>query len=405
MVDSLTLTLEVKVVGLDRFLTYHVLRVFAPLDQTMNVAGMISGTSADGIDVALVEISGRGWSSALRVKKFATVRYPRRVRQAILEASNAASISVAEISQLNFQVGELFAAALLKVCGRRKPDLIGSHGQTIFHQGRPIRSRIASTVQIGEPAVIAARTSVTTVGDFRVADMAAGGEGAPLVPFLDYLLCRHARRSRVALNIGGIANITVIPASAGLERVTAFDTGPGNMVIDALVERFTGGRRKYDRGGAWAARGSVNEGELKQLMCDPYYRRRPPKTAGREQYGREFVDSLLKLGLAEEDLLATSAALTADTIAQAILRSGGVPDDLLVSGGGAHNRFLMRRLSAALPDTRFLRAEDFGIPGDAKEGVLFAVLAYETFHRRPGNIPSATGARRPVVLGKICSGR
>ncbi len=378
------------------------------IEGVMDVAGMISGTSADGIDVALVEISGSGWSARPRVKKFATVRYPRRVRQAILEASNATSISVAEISQLNFLVGELFAAALLRVCGRRKPDLIGSHGQTIFHQGRTIRSRtawaIASTMQIGEPAVIAVRTGVTTVGDFRVADMAAGGEGAPLVPFLDYILCRHARRSRVALNIGGIANVTVIPAGAGPENVTAFDTGPGNMVMDALVERFTKGRRKYDRGGAWAARGRVNEGVLKKLMGDPYFRRRPPKTAGREQYGREFVESLLKLGLSEEDLLATTTALAADTIAQSILRFGGAPDDLLVSGGGVHNGLLMRRLSAALQGVRFLRAEDFGIPGDAKEAVLFALLAYETFHRRPGNIPAATGARGPVVLGKTCYG-
>jgi anhydro-N-acetylmuramic acid kinase len=354
---------------------------------------MISGTSADGIDVALVEISGR---ARLHVTKHGTVRYPRRVRQAILAASNATSISVAEISRLNFLIGELFAAALGKVCGRSKPDLIGSHGQTIFHQGR---GRGASTMQIGEPAVIAARCGVTTVGDFRVADMAVGGEGAPLVPFLDYLLCRDRRRTRVALNIGGISNITVIPVGAGPERVTAFDTGPGNMVMDALVERFTQGRRKYDRGGAWAARGIVDEGMLRKLMRDPYYRRRPPKSAGREQYGREFVESLLKLGLSEEDSLATATALTADTIAQAIVQFK--PDDLLVSGGGAHNHFLMRRLKAALPGVHFLRAEDFGIPGDAKEAVLFALLAYETFHRRPGNIPSATGAHR-AVLGKIC---
>jgi anhydro-N-acetylmuramic acid kinase len=371
----------------------------------MTVAGMISGTSADGIDVALVELSGRAWSARSRVKKFATVRYPRHVRQAILDASNAAAISTAEISQLNFLVGELFAAALLKVCGPAKPDLIGSHGQTIFHQGRPAAfhgPRIASTMQIGEPAVIAARTGVTTVGDFRVADMAVGGEGAPLAPFLDYALCRHARRSRVALNIGGIANITVIPAGAGPERVIAFDTGPGNMVMDALVERATGGRRKYDRGGAAAARGSVDDGLVTRLLGDPYYKRRPPKTAGREQYGREFVDSLLKTGLPLNDLLATAAALTADTIVQAIFGNGGSPDDLLVSGGGVHNRFLMQRLSAALPGVRFMRAEDFGIPGDAKEAVLFALLAYETFHRRPGNIPAATGARHPAVLGKVC---
>ena len=359
----------------------------------MLVLGMISGTSADGIDAALVDIRGE----QLRVEAFATSKYPKKVREAILAASNATSISVREISQLNFQVGELFARAALRVCGRRKPTLIGSHGQTIFHQGR------ASTMQIGEPAVIAERTGVTTVGDFRVADIAAGGEGAPLVPFLDYRLCRHRTRSRVALNIGGIANITLIPAGAGPERVLAFDTGPGNMVLDALVTHFSKGKSKFDAGGERAARGSVDNALLSRLMCDPYFRRKPPKTAGREQYGREFVDRLLCEKLAPEDVLATAAALTVDSIARGI---GRFPvDDMLVSGGGLHNRFLMGRLAAHFPHARFLRAEDFGIPGDAKEAVLFALLAYETFHQRPGNIPSATGARRAVVLGKICYAR
>jgi anhydro-N-acetylmuramic acid kinase len=367
----------------------------------MHVAGLISGTSADGIDVALVEIAGKSWRAQLQVRKFATVPYPRRVRQAILDASNAAAISVAEISHLNFLLGELFASALLKVCGANKPDLIGSHGQTIYHQGRPAGSRKASTLQIGEPAVIAARTGVTTVGDFRVADMAAGGQGAPLVPFLDYTICRHARRSRVALNIGGIANVTVIPAGAGPEGVIAFDTGPGNMVLDGLVEHFTSGRRKYDRGGRWAERGEVNDALLEELLRDPYYKCPPPKTAGREQYGGDFVGMLLRSGLCDEDLLATATVLTAITIAQAIHDfGGGRPDDVLVSGGGVHNGFLMEHLKGAVRGN-ILRAEDFGIPGDAKEAVLFALLAYETFHQRPSNIPAATGARS-AVLGKVC---
>jgi anhydro-N-acetylmuramic acid kinase len=354
---------------------------------------MISGTSADGIDAALVDIRG----AKLRVEAFETIKYPKKVREAILAASNAPSISVREISRLNFQVGELFASAALKVCGRRKPALIGSHGQTIFHEGR------ASTLQIGEPAVIAARTGVTTVGDFRVADIAAGGEGAPLVPFLDYRLCRHRTRSRVALNIGGIANVTLIPAGAGPERVLAFDTGPGNMVLDALVMHFTKGKSKFDAGGAWAAQGSVNPSLLERLMRDPYFRRQPPKTAGREQYGREFVERLLREKLAPQDLIATVTALTVTSIAAGI---GGFPvDDLLVSGGGVHNRVLIGSLIGHFPRARLFRAEDFGIPGDAKEAVLFALLAYETFHQRPGNIPAATGARRAVVLGKICYAR
>ena len=353
----------------------------------MLVAGLISGTSADGIDVALVRMP------ALRVEMFRTVPYPRDVRKAILAASNAPAIAVAEISRLNFAIGELFAKAVIAVCGKHKPKLIGSHGQTIFHQGR------VSTLQIGEPALIAVRTGIQTIGDFRVADIAAGGEGAPLVPFLDYRLLRHRTRTRAALNIGGISNVTVIPADVGPDKVIAFDTGPGNMVIDALVTRFTSGRRKFDRGGAWAARGRVDEALLAKLLRDPYYRRPPPKSAGREQYGIEFVDALPKRP--EADLLATVTALTADTIARSLPRI----DDLLVSGGGVHNSTLMSRLAAALPATKFMRAEQFGIPGDAKEAVLFALLAYETLHRRPGNIPSATGARHPVVLGKVCMPR
>ncbi len=360
----------------------------------MRVAGLISGTSADGIDVALVEISGRGARARLGVQKFATVPYSRALRRRILEASNAKSIAVAEISALNFAIGEAFAAAVAKVCGKRTPALIGSHGQTIFHQGLAP----ASTLQIGEPAVIAARSGVTTIGDFRVADMAVGGQGAPLAPFFDFLLYRHPSRKRVALNIGGIANITVIPASARADQVIAFDTGPGNMVIDALIERFSGGKRKYDRGGVWASRGRVDSALLAELMRDRYYARRPPKTSGREQYGREFVEALLSRGLAKGDLLATVTALTARTIAQAIKHC----DDLVVSGGGVHNEFLMQLLKAELPGVRVLRAEDFDLSGDAKEAVLFALLAYETFHRRPSNIPSATGAKRPAILGKIC---
>lgn len=379
----------------------------------MLVLGMISGTSADGIDAALVDIRG----DKLGVEAFQTIPYPRKTREAILAASNAVSISVREISRLNFEVGELFAAAALKVCAKRKPGLIGSHGQTIFHEGR------ISTLQIGEPAVIAARTGVPTVGDFRVADIAAGGEGAPLVPFLDVRLFHHRTRSRVALNIGGISNVTLIPArarsgasqagsasasSAGASaaksdaaaRVIAFDTGPGNMVLDALVAHFSNGKRKYDAGGAQAARGRVHGVLLARLLRDAYYRREPPKTAGREQYGREFVARLLSEKLPPEDLLATAAALTADSIARGI---GRFPvDDLIVSGGGVYNRFLMRRLAEHFPRAKFLSAEDFGVPGDAKEAVLFALLAYETWHKRPGNIPTATGARGPAVLGKIC---
>ena len=375
----------------------------------LRVAGLISGTSMDGIDVAIVRMGGAGSRIRPRLEAFRTVPYPARVRRALLESCNARQISIAEISQLNFLVGELFARAVEKTCEMariplRSLDLIGSHGQTIYHQGRASNAhgfRVASTLQIGEPAIIAERTGIRTVADFRTADMAAGGMGAPLAPFLDYLLYRHPRRGRGALNIGGIANVTLIPPGAAPGNVVALDTGPGNMVLDALVERFTGGRRRFDRGGAMAARGRVHPALLRRLLRHPFFRRPAPRTAGREEFGREFVAALLREKASREDLLATATALTADSIAGAIRRfSPGPIDDLVISGGGVHNRFLMERVATAL-SLRVLPAEKFGVPGDAKEAVLFAVLAYHTLRKIPANLPSATGARHGVILGKL----
>ena len=375
----------------------------------LRVAGLISGTSMDGIDVAVVRIRGTGSRIRLHLETFQTVSYPARVRRALLGCCNARGISVAEISQLNFLVGELFARAVERTCAAsriplRSLSLIGSHGQTIYHQGQARNTHgfaVASTLQIGEPAIIAERTGVPTVADFRTADMAAGGMGAPLAPFLDYLIYRHPRRGRAALNIGGIANVTLIPPGAAPADVVALDTGPGNMVLDALVECFTGGRRHFDRGGQMAARGRVRQALLRRLLRHPFFRRPAPRTAGREEFGREFVAALLREKLPPQDLLATATALTADSIAAAIGRFAPGPiDDLVVSGGGVHNRFLMERLAAALP-LRTLTGEKFGTPGDAKEAVLFAVLAYHAFRKIPANLPSATGARHAAILGKV----
>lgn len=353
----------------------------------MRVAGMISGTSVDGIDVAIVDIG-----SEIRVIAHGTVPYPGEVRQAILGVSNT-NTHTAQIARLNFLLGELFAGALIAICGQHAVplssiELIGSHGQTIFHEGdaAEVAGRaIASTLQIGEGAVIRERTGIRVVSDFRTADMAAGGKGAPLVPFLDYRLFRSETIGRVALNIGGIANITVIPAGAGLEDVTAFDTGPGNMVMDALAPPF-------DHNGELARAGRVNEALLAELLKDGYYHRPPPKTAGREQYGADFLRSGIDI--------ATAAELTVRTIALAIGRYEGI-SEVIVSGGGAHNGYLMERLSAVLPQ-RVCTASGYGVDVDAKEAVLFALLAFETIHGRPGNVPSATGASRAVVLGKVC---
>jgi len=377
----------------------------------MRVAGLMSGTSLDGIDVAIVEISGRGWAKRIRTLAFRTVPYPEDVRQAILSVSNAAT-HTATISRLNFLLGELYAEALRLTARRaRIPldsiQLIGSHGQTIFHEGAPVKylgRRIASTLQIGEAAVLAERTGIPVVADFRPRDIAAGGRGAPLVPYVDYMLFRHRKLGRVALNIGGIANITAIPPSAGPEDVIAFDTGPGNMVVDALARRYTKGRWSYDRGGRLAARGHVNRELLDRLLKDPYFRQPPPKTAGREQYGAEFVERLLQTGLSLLDLIATSTAFTAAAVAMGIerfVRPRMPVDELIVSGGGVHNRQMMAQLAAFLPGVSLATSTDYGVDADAKEAIAFAVLAYETWHRRPANLPSATGARRAVVLGKI----
>jgi len=373
--------------------------------------GIMSGTSADGIDVALVRLAG-GKAS---LENFAAFPFPRQVQKTILRLGEGRAVTTGEISQLNFLLGELFAGAALAACKKFRVapawiDVIGSHGQTVFHQGaRSIFNghRVASTLQIGEPSVIAARTGITTVGDFRPADMAAGGQGAPLVPFVDFLLYRHPGIGRVALNIGGIANVTVIPAAAKLEDVVAFDTGPGNMVIDGVMQALF--ERRYDRDGKIAAGGKVNEEVVTRLLRAPFFRVRPPRTAGREEFGREYVRRFLHLcgGAPKADAAATATALTARSIAGAlqhfVLPREKSYRELIVSGGGAKNRTLMAMLRRELAPLRIeLRhSDEFGVPAEAKEALAFAVLAYETWHRRPSNVPSATGAVRPAILGKI----
>ncbi len=311
----------------------------------------------------------------------------------------------------------MFAGALLAACRKfrvnpKRIDLIGSHGQTVYHQGAPSRvlgESVASTLQIGEPAIIAALTGITTVGDFRPADMAVGGQGAPLVPWVDYRLYRHPRLGRAALNIGGIANLTVIPRAAKPRDVFAFDTGPGNMPIDGLVRHFTHGRSAYDRDAKTASHGRLLPALLDDLLADPYLRRPPPKTAGREQYGEPYLRKLLAWGQHHRaqpaDLVRTATILTALSIVDAfhrwILPRARIAQ-LIVSGGGARNPLLCTQIAAALPQIEIIPSDQLRVPGDAKEAFAFALLAYETIHRRPANIPSATGASRPAILGKIC---
>jgi anhydro-N-acetylmuramic acid kinase len=357
----------------------------------MRVAGVMSGTSLDGIDVALVEIEGR------RVKTigYQFTPYPDRLRADILAVSDAATTTGA-ISRLHFRLAETYARVVNRAMRRfGRAELIGCHGQTIYHEGR------SNTLQIGEPAVLAERTGVPVVANFRARDIAAGGQGAPLVPYADYLLFRHPARTRIAVNIGGIGNLTVLPPNAPPNAVVAFDTGPGNMVIDALAAEISGGKLRCDRGGRLAASGRVNRDLLDELLADPYYRRKPPKSAGREQYGVEFVARLKATGLPLPDLIATATALTAATIAQAVRQYQTAPTDVIVAGGGVHNPRIMAHLAGFLPGASIATTNDYGIDADAKEAIAFAVLAHETWRRRPGNLPSATGARRAVVLGSI----
>jgi anhydro-N-acetylmuramic acid kinase len=410
------------------------------MSTAMIVAGVMSGTSADGINVALVRIgeardsgsrarpvhtAGRGQGRprhaglghTIRLLGHAEYSYPAKVRAAVLSAMNADHARVADLTRLNFLLGELYADAVLATQRqfRAKADLIGCHGQTLYHQGDPqpyLGRKIAGTWQTGEAAIVAARVGVPVVSDFRPADMAAGGKGAPLVPYLDYMLFRDPTIGRIVQNLGGIANLTAIPAGADTRRVFAFDTGPGNMVIDAVTETLFG--RTFDRGGKIAASGKVLEPVLDHMLRRTFFRAKPPKTAGREEFGREFVRKFLhKCGTtSKQNIVATATALTARSISSAVRRfvtekSGSAPNasfhEMILSGGGVRNTTLVRMLEESLAPLgiRLRFSDEFGLPSEAKEAVAFAILAYETWHRRASNVPSATGAKRAVVLGKI----
>ena len=366
------------------------------------VVGLMSGTSADGIDAVLVELWGSGPSTRYKILSFDATPLPSALRREVF-ALFAADASLDALCRVNFALGEAFAAAALAAVERAELgpeaiDLIGSHGQTVRHLPAS-----GATLQIGEPAVIAARTGAVTIADFRAADMAVGGEGAPLVPLADHLLFAHRREGRLLLNIGGIANITALPPHADASAVRAFDLGPGNMLIDAAVAHCTGGREHFDRGGERAARGHVDEALLAELMGASFLQREPPKSTGREEFGAAFLADLLGRGAwRDDDLIATLTAFTVQSIAEGIRRF--CPGDfakLWVAGGGVHNPRIMAGLRRALPGLAVRSLAELGVNPDAREALAFAVLANETLMGRTGNIPAATRAQRPVVLGKI----
>jgi anhydro-N-acetylmuramic acid kinase len=381
----------------------------------MIVAGVMSGTSADGVDVALVQIAPGARSPKISLIAHETFPYPARLRRAVLGAMNAESTSTAELARLHWRLGMSYAEAVLETSKRHKVklELVGCHGQTLYHQANSepyLGRKFSCTWQLGEAAVIAADVGVPVVSNFRSADMVAGGQGAPLVPLLDFVLFADMKRGRVLQNIGGIANLTAIPPGADAKKLIAFDTGPGNMVIDALAQALW--NQKYDHNGTIASRGSVIQPVLKTCLASPYFKRRPPRTTGREQFGREYATRFAKQCRAyskrNEDAMATATALTAESIARSYAqfvhpKMTGAIVDYVVSGGGARNAALMKMLADRLePMGPTLSSSDaYGMPAAAKEATAFALLAWMTWNQLPGNIVAATGAKQPVILGQV----
>ncbi len=384
-------------------------------DKPMTVAGIMSGTSADGIDVALVRIRPRASQPSLKLIAHCAFPFSAALRHAVLAAMDSPATSTAELARLNWRLGIAYAEALRDTLTQHpvRLQLIGCHGQTIYHQATPARYAgrdFACTWQIGEPAMLARESGVPVVSNFRPADMLAGGQGAPLVPLLDYTIFRHATRGRVLQNLGGIGNLTAIPPASDISQIIAFDTGPANMVIDAVTQSFF--QQPYDRGGRIAARGRVINSVLDPLLRHRFFTAPPPKSAGREQFGAPFVAHFLarcaNQNARPEDAVATATALTAHSIGIAYSRfvqphMQGVPVDYILSGGGSRNATLTAMLPEILGpfNCRISTSDDHGLPSQAKEAAAFALLAWQTWHHRPGNVPAATGAAQPVLLGQI----
>ncbi|MBI3351202.1 MAG: anhydro-N-acetylmuramic acid kinase [Nitrospirae bacterium] len=383
----------------------------------MKVIGLMSGTSMDGIDAALLDINRRKTGLRFKLLAFETFPFPKDLPEKLIDVAEG-NETTALISHLNFYMGELFAEASFKIAAKakveiHKVDLIGSHGQTIWHAPAPIpegRYKIRSTFQIGEPSVIAVRTGVTTIADFRPADVAAGGEGAPLAPYFHHALDKKKGKSRLMINIGGISNVTFLPRSSK-KKILAFDTGPGNILIDGLVQAVTKGKSKMDRNGRIAAKGNIHLVLLNELMDHPFMDKKPPKSTGRETFGLPMIDHILDRGnqfkLSFEDLMATVTAFTSMSIfmnCETFILKKEAVDEVIVGGGGARNPMLMAFLKKAFHPVPFFQFEDLGLNGKAIEAMAFALFAYDTFHAIPDNVPSVTGAKKPVIMGKISPG-
>ncbi|MEC0266613.1 anhydro-N-acetylmuramic acid kinase [Paenibacillus anseongense] len=393
------------------------------LNQTsLTVAGIMSGTSLDGIDVAIVRIDGSGIDAKVKLLHFESFSYEEEVREKLKQLCSIDHSNVALLCGMNFAIAERFADAVVQTAkaagmNMEEIDLISTHGQTVWHipvadEADPYLPK--STLQIGDLSVIAKRTGRVVVGDFRTADMAVGGQGAPLAPYGDFIMFRDAAKGRILQNIGGIGNCTAIPAQgttatmSDASKLIAFDTGPGNMIMDQVVYELSEGRLTYDADGAWAARGHVHTELLEEMLAHPYFAQLPPKTTGRELFGKAYTAAWLKIaldrGLAHEDIVATATAFTAHSIARAykdfVLPHCAIAE-VIVSGGGARNHTLLNMMQELLPEQAILTSDELGISGDAKEAILFALLGNDFIHGVPNNLPSATGAERLTVMGKL----
>ncbi|WP_282035338.1 anhydro-N-acetylmuramic acid kinase AnmK [Metabacillus indicus] len=376
----------------------------------MYIAGLMSGTSLDGIDAALVKVCGSGLETEMEIMEFITYPFPKDIESEIIQSLSVENSNVQLICSLNFKLGKLFAEAVKEVCKKanlplEKLDLIGSHGQTIYHQPQKENQFIPSTLQIGEAAVIAHDTDTMVVSNFRTMDMAAGGQGAPLVPYTEYILYRSETKGRLLQNIGGIGNVTVLPRGASLGDMEAFDTGPGNMIIDEVCRQLFG--VNYDKGGRIAKQGKVNEELLAYCMNHPYIMSAPPKSTGRELFGKQYVLKLLEefKTLSKEDIVTTVTMFTAKSIVanyQAYVFQKTTIDEVIIGGGGSYNQTLLEMIQNLLGNSvKVMTQEELGYSSESKEAVAFALLANETYHGNAGNVPSATGAKQAVILGSL----
>ena len=378
------------------------------------VIGLMSGTSADGVSAIIAKVKKCGIETSFKLIAYKTYPYPKKIREKIFELFNPSISTVDKICYMNFIIGEVFADACIKIAeeahiSMKNIDLIGSHGQTIYHIPKEVRVNnysSKSTLQIGEPSVIAERTGIITIADFRPKDIAAGGEGAPIIPYIDYILFSKLNKNLVVQNIGGIANLTYIPKKGSIDNIVAFDTGPGNMVIDEVVKIITNGKLSYDYDGKIASQGKISKRLLSFLMEHPFLRKKPPKSTGREEFGYRFAIEAYKkgkdMGLSNEDIVATLTAFTAESIVYSYRNF--IPEDIeevILGGGGSKNKTLVKMISERLSGIKISLHEDYGIPAQAKEPLGMALLANETLCGNYNNVPKATGAKKRVIMGKI----